>query len=203
MMSPVLLPLLFALQAGGAPAVQEATPAPGNPVVHISTTRGDITVELFAAQAPVSVENFLGYVAEGFYDGTIFHRVIPGFVVQGGGLTFDFAEKKTNDPIKNESDNGLTNDHMTLSMARTMAPHSATSQFFINLRDNTSLDARPNRPGYAVFGKVIAGQEVVEKIAQQPRGRYKAFPEAPNEAIRILSARRVEQPSAEAVEDAQ
>lgn len=162
-----------------------------NPQVELKTDLGSIIIELYPKQAPITVANFLEYVDSKFYDGTIFHRVIPGFVVQGGGMTFEFANKKTRDPIKNESSNGLKNEYKTLSMARTNNPDSATSQFFINLRANPSLDAKDNQPGYAVFGKVIEGMDVVEKIVQEPRGMFRAFPDAPNYAVRILSANRI------------
>lgn len=161
-----------------------------NPRVSLKTDLGTIVIELYPQKAPVTVANFLNYVDSKFYDGTIFHRVIPGFVVQGGGLNFEFAAKPTRDPIKNESNNGLKNEYKTLSMARTMNPDSATSQFFINLRANTSLDAADNKPGYAVFGKVVEGMDVVEKIVAEPRGMFKAHPDAPNYAVRILAATR-------------
>lgn len=164
--------------------------AADNPKVAIKTDLGTFIIELYPKEAPATVSNFLNYVDEKFYDGTIFHRVVPGFVVQGGGMTFDFAEKQTAEPIKNESANGLGNDYKTVAMARQSAPDSATSQFYINLKNNDGLNASENKPGYAVFGKVIAGMEVIEKIAEEPRGMYKAFPEAPNYAVRILSATR-------------
>lgn len=164
--------------------------AADNPKVAIKTDVGTFIIELYPKEAPVTVSNFLTYVDEKFYDGTIFHRVVPGFVVQGGGMTFDFVEKQTAKPIKNESLNGLGNDYKTVAMARQSAPDSATSQFYINLKNNDGLNASGNKPGYTVFGKVIAGMEVIEKIAQEPRGMYKAFPEAPNYAVRILSATR-------------
>ncbi|XZZ05365.1 peptidylprolyl isomerase [Microbulbifer sp. ZKSA004] len=162
-----------------------------NPQVELKTDLGIIRVELFPKKAPVTVENFLTYTDSGFYDGIIFHRVVPGFVVQAGGFTFDFQKKETRDAIANESANGLQNLRGTLSMARTNNPDSATSQFFINLVDNTRLDASENKPGYAVFGKVIEGMDIVEKIEQEPRGLYRQHPEAPNIPIRILSAKRV------------
>ncbi len=163
-----------------------------NPRVALKTDHGTVVIELYPKEAPVSVANFLEYVDSKFYDGTIFHRVVPGFVVQGGGMTFDFAAKETRDPIKNESDNGLRNDFKTLAMARTARPDSATSQFYFNLKDNNPLDASGGKPGYAVFGKVVLGWDVVERIAEEPRGMYRAFPEAPNYAVRILSATRVD-----------
>lgn len=149
------------------------TPAPGNPVVVISTTMGDIAVELFKDRAPVSVENFLRYAAEGFYEGTIFHRVKPGYVVQGGGYTAEMVEKTTRPPILNEATNGLKNTRGTVAMARTRALRSATSQFYVNIANNTELDHRGYSPedfGYAVFGRVLSGMDVVDKIAATPTG---------------------------------
>ena len=157
--SGALLGALLAMIAGAAPAEDKA------PRVRLETTMGDIVVELDAARAPKSVENFVAYVDEGFYDGTIFHRVMPGFVVQGGGYTKDFAERELFPPIINESGNGLKNQPMTVAMARFDDPHSATNQFYINLGANSSLDPGDRNWGYAVFGTVISGQEVVEAIA--------------------------------------
>ncbi|MBL7214831.1 MAG: peptidyl-prolyl cis-trans isomerase [Phycisphaerae bacterium] len=142
-----------------------------NPVVKIVTTKGEIDIELYADKAPITVENFLGYVNSGFYNGTVFHRVIPNFMIQGGGMTPDMRPKKTKAPIKNEAANGLKNKRGTIAMARTPMPDSATSQFFINHKDNVSLDYRDSSPrgiGYAVFGKVIEGMEVVDAIAVTP-----------------------------------
>ncbi|MDQ2075551.1 peptidylprolyl isomerase [Marinimicrobium sp. ABcell2] len=163
-----------------------------NPRVLVTTDVGEMIIELFPERAPVTVENFLAYVDSHFYNGTIFHRVIPGFVVQGGGLTYDFTPKETRDPIVNESDNGLRNSPMTLSMARTSDPDSATSQFFINLNDNRSLNATEDRPGYTVFGRVVDGQETVIAIVEEPRGNFRAHPDAPNTPVRILKAQRME-----------
>lgn len=145
-----------------------------NPVVRITTNMGTIDVELFAHKAPVTVENFLKYVADGFYNGTIFHRVISGFMIQGGGMQPGMVRKPTHDPITNEADNGLSNATGTIAMARTSDPHSATSQFFINTVDNTALDhkSRSGRGwGYTVFGKVINGMDVVRTIEQTPTER--------------------------------
>ncbi|HJR58615.1 MAG TPA: peptidylprolyl isomerase [Vicinamibacterales bacterium] len=149
------------------------SPAPGNPVVVVSTSMGDITLELFKDRAPVSVENFLQYVADGFYPGTIFHRVKAGFMVQGGGYTPEMVEKATRPPILNEAANGLKNARGTVAMARTRALRSATSQFYINVASNTALDHRGYSPedfGYAVFGRVLAGMDVVDRIAATPTG---------------------------------
>lgn len=145
-----------------------AKPAAGkNPQVVIKTTLGDITVELFPDKAPITVKNFLDYVEAKQYDGTIFHRVIPAFMIQGGGMTQDMQQKPTKAPIKNEAGNGLKNAPGTVAMARTSAPDSATAQFFINTKDNVFLDHRDDTPagfGYAVFGKVVSGTDVVKKI---------------------------------------
>jgi len=174
----VTLLMLLVLQAPAtkAPAAQppvvvQLQPAAGNPVAVLSTSMGDITVELFKDRAPVSVENFLNYASEGFYAGTIFHRVVRGFVIQGGGFTAGMKEKPTREPIQNEATNGLKNMRGTLSMARTRVLRSATSQFYINLADNTSLDHRGYTPddfGYAVFGRVLTGMDVVDAIAAVP-----------------------------------
>jgi peptidyl-prolyl cis-trans isomerase A (cyclophilin A) len=167
---PLLLILFCAIAA--APVPQVGTPAPGNPVVVMSTTEGDITLELFKDRAPVSVENFLQYVRDGHYEGTIFHRVIPGFMIQGGGYTPELAEKPVRPPIQNEATNGLNNVRGTLSMARTRVLRSATSQFYINVADNRAkLDHRGYAPedfGYAVFGRVLSGMDVVDKIVAKP-----------------------------------
>ena len=153
------------------PPLQAPAPAPGNPVVVVSTSMGDITIELFKDKAPVSVENFLQYAADGFYEGTIFHRVMQGFVIQGGGYTPEMVEKTTRGPIQNEATNGLRNTRGTVAMARMRALRSATSQWYINLANNSSLDHRsysPDEFGYAVFGRVLEGMDVVDKIAATP-----------------------------------
>ena len=150
-----------------------ASPAgAANPRVKLETTKGTIVIELDQAKAPITVGNFLEYVKSGFYDGTVFHRVIPSFMIQGGGFTADRKQKETRAPIKNEADNGLTNDRGTIAMARTASPDSATSQFFINVVDNAGLNRpKPDGHGYAVFGKVVAGMEVVDKIVATPTQR--------------------------------
>ena len=166
------------------------TPAPGNPVAVISTSMGDITVELFKDKAPVSVANFLQYVTEGFYAGTIFHRVKPGFVIQGGGYTAEMAERGTRAPILNEAPNGLKNTRGTLAMARTRALRSATSQFFINVVNNSAFDHRGYAPedfGYAVFGRVLSGMEVVDKIATTPTGSKDGHEDVPLTPVVIKS----------------
>ena len=164
-----------------------------NPKVQLDTDLGVIVLEVFTDKAPVTAANFLAYVDEGFYNGTIFQRVIPGVVVQGGGMTFDFVSKATRDPIVNESSNGLLNNYGTLSMARIADPDSATSQFFINVsvRGNPHLDPQKGKPGYAVFAKVIKGIDVVDAITREPRGQFRAYPEAPNDPIRIVKASRL------------
>ncbi len=162
------------------------------PVVEIQTSEGLMVVELEHERAPVTVENFIGYVEDGFYDGTIFHRVIDGFMIQGGGFTADYQRKQTRRPIVNEANNGLSNRRYTISMARTNAPHSATSQFFINGEDNYNLDhtsATARGWGYTVFGRVIDGQDVVDQISQTPTGPGGPFSrDAPRTRIVIESA---------------
>ena len=160
-------------------------------MVRFETTHGNITIELFDQEAPVSTENFLKYVEDGFYDGAIFHRIVPGFVIQGGGLDTGFSAKKTRAPIKNEATNGLKNERGTLSMARTNDINSATSQFFVNLKDNEFLDHKSGNYGYAVFGRVTEGMDVVDKIAAVETGRRKGYDDAPLEEVMIVSARRV------------
>ncbi len=167
-------------------AVTPATGEPANPRVLIETGQGKITVELFPAQAPQSTENFLNYVKSGFYDGLVFHRVIPGFMIQGGGMTPELAEKPKNAPIPNEADNGLKNLRGTLAMARTGDPHSASSQFFINVGDNAFLNHRGKSVdgwGYAVFGQVVDGMDVVDAIVAVPRGNRGPHGDVPIEAV--------------------
>ena len=161
-------------------------------MVRFETSHGSFTIELFAKEAPVTVENFLKYVDDGFFDGTIFHRIVPGFVIQGGGLTADFDNKETRDPIQNEAKNGLKNGRGWLSMARTSDINSATSQFFVNLSDNAFLDHGPRDYGYAVFGRVTEGMETVDKIAKVKTGRRKGYQDAPMDDVIITSAKRVE-----------
>ena len=160
-------------------------------MIILSTGFGEVTIELYDAEAPISVQNFLQYVEDGFFDGTIFHRVIPDFVLQGGGFTADMKQKKTRPPIKNEAENGLKNKRGTLSMARTQEIHSATSQFFINLKDNDFLDHGTRDFGYAVFGKVADGMEIIDRIAQVARGNNGMHRDVPLEPVVILSAKRV------------
>ena len=158
-----------AVEAPPLQAPAPTQPAPGNPVATISTSLGDITIELFNDRAPVSVENFLQYARDGFYSDTIFHRVKPGFMIQGGGFTPSFSEKPTRPPIQNEATNGLRNTRGTVAMARMAALRSATAQFYINVADNRRLDHTGYSPddfGYAVFGRVLSGMDVVDKIAR-------------------------------------
>jgi cyclophilin family peptidyl-prolyl cis-trans isomerase len=182
----VLFGLLLQTPASGA-ALQ---PAPGNPVVVVETSAGSITIELFKDQAPVSVENFLQYAREGFYNGTIWHRVVAGYVIQGGGYTAAMVEKSTRPPIQNEATNGLSNTRGTVAMARTRALRSATSQFYINLASNTPLDHRgfsPDAFGYAVFGRVIAGMDVVDRIAAVKTGSKDGMDDVPLSPVLITS----------------
>jgi peptidyl-prolyl cis-trans isomerase A (cyclophilin A) len=185
-MSCALLVIVLQVPAS-PPAVSQ--PAPGNPMAVISTSLGDITVELFKDRAPVSVENFLEYVAEKFYQGTIFHRVIPGFMIQGGGFTPEMVEKGTRPPILNEATNGLNNVRGTLAMARTQALRSATSQFYINVGDNRGkLDHKGYSPddfGYAVFGRVLSGMDVVDRIAAVPTRTAGPHADVPVEPVVI------------------
>lgn len=167
------------------------TLAEANPQVLLKTDLGDIRLELYPERAPVTVANFLAYVENFHYAGTIFHRVVPNFVIQAGGYTFDLSAREPGDPIVNESDNGLTNARGTVAMARLPDPDSARAQFFINLRNNSNLDARKDKPGYTVFGKVISGMNVVDKIARQPTGQAGIHKHLPKEPIRILSARPI------------
>ena len=157
-------------------------------MVTLHTTYGDIRLELDAEKAPATVENFLAYARDGFYDGTIFHRVIENFMIQGGGMTPDMAQKDTRDPIRNEADNGLKNCTGSIAMARTNDPHSATAQFFVNVSDNDFLDHRGPTPqgwGYAVFGKVVEGMDVVEKIKSVRTGNRGFHQDVPTEIVLI------------------
>lgn len=159
-------------------------------MVRFETTLGDFTVELDADSAPVSCSNFLRYVDEGYFDGTVFHRVIPGFMVQGGGFTSDMKQKPGHAPITNEAANGLRNRRGTLAMARTNDLHSATSQFFVNLVDNAFLDHRPGNFGYAVFGRVAGGMDVIDKIAATKTGRVGGHDDVPLEPVVVTRVRR-------------
>lgn len=181
--------ILLLAACSHVPGRPSGAPAEPYPRVAIVTSMGSFVVQLNRRRAPLTVANFLHYVDTGFYDGTLIHRVVPGFVIQGGGYTVNYQKKKTGQPISNESGNGLSNLRGTIAMAREGTPHSATAQFYINLADNTKLDPRPNRWGYAVFGKVISGMDVVDKIATVNTGRAGPFPtDAPLTQIIILKA---------------
>jgi peptidyl-prolyl cis-trans isomerase A (cyclophilin A) len=182
-----IIPAALTLAILFGTALNAAAQAAG-PVVVIKTTKGDITIELDPLKAPVSVKNFLSYVDEKFYDGTIFHRVIKGFMIQGGGITPDFAEKKAKAPIRNEAGNGLSNVRGSIAMARGNDLNSATCQFYINHVDNLSLDGMK----YAVFGRVIQGLDVVDAIAAVSTGTIKGYADAPRQPITILSVHRGE-----------
>ncbi|MDN3441671.1 MULTISPECIES: peptidylprolyl isomerase [Psychrobacter] len=161
------------------------------PVVELETNMGAIVIELNEEKAPKTVENFLNYVKSGQYDGTIFHRIIDGFMIQGGGMDAEMNEKPTNAPIENEADNGLKNDKGTIAMARTQDPHSATSQFFINVKDNDFLNHSGKNMqgwGYTVFGKVTSGMDVIEKMRSVPTGRFGMHADVPKEPVVINSA---------------
>lgn len=162
-----------------------------NPSITLTTNKGDIVIELYQDKAPNTVENILGYVKDGFYDGTIFHRVIPGFMIQGGGFTEDMGQKDTKAPVENEANNGLANDVGTVAMARTPDPHSATAQFFINVKDNDFLNFSSPTPrgwGYCVFGKVTAGLDVVEAIENVSTGNRMGHQDVPLDAVVIEKA---------------
>jgi peptidyl-prolyl cis-trans isomerase A (cyclophilin A) len=177
-----------------APAFAQTTPAGPHPQVLLKTTDGDIKVELYPSQAPKTVANFLEYVKSGQYSGTIFHRVIKGFMIQGGGYTASYAEKPTRAPIPLESRNGLKNAMGTIAMARTSDPNSATAQFFINTVDNAGLDyPNPDGNGYAVFGKVVSGMDVVKKIEATPTTTRGPMADVPQQPIVIQSATVVSQ----------
>ena len=178
--------LIFGSSLGGLSAKEIPQQQDDITMVTMTTSMGTITIELDADKAPVTVENFLAYVDNGHYDGTIFHRVIPGFVIQGGGMVPGMQQKKTGSPIQNEADNGLKNLTGAICMARTNDPHSATSQFFINLKDNTFLDHKDKSPegwGYAVFGHVTSGMDVVEQIAAVETGNIGHHSDVPLEDV--------------------
>ncbi|WP_315043108.1 peptidylprolyl isomerase [Faucicola mancuniensis] len=165
------------------------------PYVEFETTMGNIVIELNIDKAPKTVENFISYVNEGHYNGTIFHRVIDGFMIQGGGMDANMKEKSTHAPIQNEANNGLANEIGTIAMARTSDPHSATAQFFINVKDNSFLNYSSPTPqgwGYAVFGKVTEGMDVVNKIKGVPTGKYGFHADVPSTPIVIINAKVIE-----------
>jgi cyclophilin family peptidyl-prolyl cis-trans isomerase len=179
--------------------ISAAEPRPDNPRVLMETNDGDVVIELYAEKSPVTVENFLAYVDAGYYDGTVFHRVISNFMIQGGGFTTEMKEKPTRDPIVNESSNKLHNTRGTLAMARTSDPNSATAQFFINQRSNLRLDWTPGNEGYAVFGEVVEGMQVVDIIALTETGAASVetsrgpavFQDVPVKPVVILSMSRM------------
>ena len=185
------LAVVAAVLALGSVSLSAQAPTPAakpNPRVTLDTSKGKIVVELFPDKAPLTVANFLQYVNSGFYDGVIFHRVIPGFMVQTGGFTPGMEQKPTRGQVKNESDNGLRNERGTLAMARLSAPHTASSQFFINLKDNRSLDHSPRGWGYTVFGRVVEGMDVVDAIATVRTTTRGPHGDVPVEAVTIKKA---------------
>lgn len=164
-----------------------------NPLVVFETSAGEFRIETFPDESPVTVENFLQYVDDGFFDGTIFHRVIPGFVIQGGGFTEEMRQKPTRDPIVNEADNGLRNTRGSLSMARTQVVDSATSQFFVNLSDNAALDHGERDFGYAVFARVVDGMDIVDRIAAEPTTVRGGMRDVPAEPVVVERAYRADE----------
>lgn len=182
---------IFAIMMGLAVST---TAAQSNPKVLMKTSKGDITIELYPDKAPLTIKNFLSYVDDHFYDGTIFHRVMKDFMIQGGGLTADFEEKPAKSPIKNEAANGLKNKRGTIAMARRGEPHSATCQFYINHVDNPELDngTASDGWGYCVFGKVIDGLDVVDAIANSPTMTKYGRQNVPSETIKIISVSRLD-----------
>ena len=192
-MKRVLFGLILFAFLSVATAV-ETESADANPLVRMETNQGTIMLELYPEKAPESVDNFLRYAEDGFYDGTIFHRVIKGFMIQGGGFTQDMQRKRFRSPIVNEADNGLSNRTGTIAMARTSEPHSATAQFFINVSDNTPLDFRGRTPrgwGYAVFGRVVEGMDIVGKIENTATTTRGGHSDVPADNIIIEKVRRI------------
>ena len=190
-MSPMVVLLAAALFSADSPAPAAKTDKPAHPRVALETSLGKIVIELDAAKAPKSVENFLAYVRAGHYDGTIFHRVMPRFMIQGGGFDTGMEQRPTRPPVQNEAANGLRNARGTVAMARTSDPNSATSQFFINTVDNRFLDfkdATPQGIGYAVFGKVVEGMDVVDKIEKVKTTTRASYENVPVEAVVIKKA---------------
>jgi cyclophilin family peptidyl-prolyl cis-trans isomerase len=200
----IWFPIVAALVAClGLWTVSTANAQEANPVVVMETSKGTITIELYPDKAPVSVENFLWYVDNSFYDGLIFHRVIPDFMIQGGGFTKDLVKKSSNPPIKNEANNGLKNNRGTVAMARTPDPNSATCQFFINLKDNNFLNYQnPQNYGYAVFGEVIDGMDVVDAIAAVKTATKDGYKDVPATPVVITKAYRQEAPAKGDTKDA-
>jgi cyclophilin family peptidyl-prolyl cis-trans isomerase len=191
MMLMSILTTALLMQAAPPPSAPtpQPTPAPDGPVVVLTTSMGRIKIALYQGLAPISTENFLRYAREGFFDGTVFHRVIPGFMIQGGGFTADMKEKATRAPIRNEARNGLRNSRGTVAMARTSAPNSATAQFYISVKNNHSLDFGISGAGYAVFGLVVEGMDVVDRISAVPTGTRAGHDDVPHVPVVIQSAR--------------
>ena len=190
-MKQILLAVLILAIIAGTSMGQES--AVSNPQVVMETSNGEIVLELYPDKAPLTVKNFLDYIDAGFYSGTVFHRVIPGFMLQGGGFSRDMQKKSTLMPVKNEAFNGLKNDRGTIAMARTQDPHSASSQFFINTVDNAFLNYKSQTAagwGYAVFGKVIKGMEVVDAISKVQTGTQGRFRDVPKTSVEIIKVRR-------------
>ncbi len=190
--SGICLPLIASLLLGLATNLQAADPV----LVQFETSAGTFIVQLDPERAPLSVDNFLKYVNEGFYSGTIFHRVVNGFVIQGGGFTRDLKLKEAHPGVPNESGNGLSNRRATIAMARTGEPHSGDSQFYINLADNFPLDPKPTRWGYAVFGEVIQGMDVVDDIGHRLTGVKDGMSDVPVEPVIIQKANLLQPPAA-------
>ena len=191
MLTTALLLIILQTQVPTLAQPPTGPPPQPDPVVILDTTAGAITIQLYPEKAPDSVQNFLEYVRDGFYSGTIFHRVVTGYVVQGGGYTPDLVEKSTRPPVRNEATNGLSNARGTVAMARMSAVRSATSQFFINLANNAKLDHHgfsPDDYGYAVFGRVIGGMDVVDRIAAMPTASRDGMEDVPVTAVVIKSA---------------
>lgn len=191
-----LMMLSASVFAAPSNTVEEKGKAPGvkETKVLMKTSMGDIVLKLDDAKAPITVKNFLQYVDDGFYNDLIFHRVIPGFMIQGGGMNKNMNQKAARAPIKNESSNGLSNRRGTISMARLPAPDSASSQFFINLVNNNRLDYRSGQPGYAVFGEVVEGMDVVDRIGSVKRGRKGPYSDVPVDTVTILKVERLSKP---------
>lgn len=191
-----ILPFTLVLLAGCAPQKpwgdHQINPylAPPRPTVVLETTQGSLIIELYLEQSPLAVRNFLRYVDEGFYDGTIFHRVIKDFVIQGGGLTAAMESKETREPVANEASNGLRNLSGTIAAARMDDPDSATAQFYINLGNNYGLDPREGNPGYTVFGRVLTGFEVAQRIGAVPTHTVENYSDVPVDPVFIVRARR-------------
>lgn len=177
--------LVLAAPCAWAQDKTDMAPAASHPRVKLETSKGAMVLELYPDKAPKTVANFLDYVKSGFFDGTIFHRVIPGFMIQGGGFTPDMQQKPTRDPVQNESNNGLSNERGTIAMARTSDPNSATAQFYINVVDNSSLNFSGGRLGYTVFGKVVEGMDVADAISKVPTTRRGRMSDVPQEPVEI------------------